>query len=1101
VAVQGDGRILVGGAFTMLGGGPGTTPRSRIGRINQDGSLDTGFDPGANGDVLAIATQPDDKILVGGAFTMLGGGGAGGAARGRIGRLYPDGSLDTDLNPGAGDRVMALAVQPDGQIIVGGDFGVLGGSERHRIGRVRPDGSLDASFNPGANGSVLALAVQADGKIIVGGQFSMLGGGGSGTTPRNYLGRLNAGGSLDASFSPQIAGHVTALLIQPDGKILIGAGATDGSVTRYRISRLNPDGSLDASFDQGAALASPVLIYTLALQADGRILVGGSFTELMGPGGPVTRHYIARLESNGSLDLSFDPGANNDVTTLAVLPDGRILAGGAFTGLGGGTGTSPHARLGRIRSDGSIDPWPGGANDVVRAIALQTDGGVVVAGSFTTLSQAGATTPRIRIGRYLGVENLSWLDTEFMPGAGGTVRALAIQPDGKVVAGGDFTTFGGGGYGTLPRSHIGRMSTLVAGSELEVSPTTVTWSRSGAGPGVSDVVFELSKNGTAYAPLGPGARVTGGWQITGVSLSLNLNVFVRARGTNPANADSARSVVETVRRVYLRSPLSAPFIADAPDDAIVTVHTPASFTVAATGLPAPSFRWEWEVFNGDELAWEPVPLGGPFSGVMSAMLYLPDATPDLNGKRFRAVVTNAAGTAISPAAQLLLSSPPLTELARNGDFASGSSWWGWWATPDMSYIVWQVTDGVMKFHRVPPPPGTTNQAVILQLTNAPLLGGAPLVASFQVGNSSGVRKRISVLVHDSDFSDLSVCTFWLAPHTTLTTYGMETHTTRPWKNLTIAFYAASANVVGDTGFYEIDNVSVQYVPTASVTRTLCLDPTAPSPPGGADSETFLVNGDFQSGSVPPWNLFGAIQSRIVDGVFEFIKLPGTPAGVVFQATGRAIAANEILTATFELGNSSPVRKRVTAILHDIDFTDLSACTFWLEPGQSLSTYTYRAFATRAWTNATISVYPATVGLDPWIRLDNVAVRRTPSAAIAGVECLEPGDSSNALTVAGRRAATPERAIRAAAGGVRGDIRRQVTAGLRVPGEPGWRVMDDGRLQFMLPPSAHVRAIEVSADGDTWQTVLVVEPSEDWRAVTIVLDEIAEPVRYLRVKGG
>jgi hypothetical protein len=90
-------------------------------------------------------------------------------------------------------------------------------------------------------------------------------------------------------------------------------------------------------------------------------------------------------------------------------------------------------------------------------------------------------------------------------------------------------------------------------------------------------------------------------------------------------------------------------------------------------------------------------------------------------------------------------------------------------------------------------------------------------------------------------------------------------------------------------------------------------------------------------------------------------------------------------------------------------------------------------------------------------------------------------------------------MRAAAGGVRGDIRRQVTAGLRVPGEPGWRVMDDGRLQFMLPPSAHVRAIEVSADGDIWQTVLVVEPSEDWRAVTIVLDEIAEPVRYLRVR--
>ena len=132
VAVQADGKILVGGVFTTLGGGgTGTTPRNRIGRLNADGSLDTSFDPGANGAVDAVAVQADGKILVGGGFTMLGGGGTGTTPRNRIGRLNADGSLDTSFNPGANDSVHAVAVQADGKILVGGGFTTLGGGERH----------------------------------------------------------------------------------------------------------------------------------------------------------------------------------------------------------------------------------------------------------------------------------------------------------------------------------------------------------------------------------------------------------------------------------------------------------------------------------------------------------------------------------------------------------------------------------------------------------------------------------------------------------------------------------------------------------------------------------------------------------------------------------------------------------------------------------------------------------------------------------------------------------------------------------------------------------------------------------------------------------
>ena len=156
----------------------------------------------------------------------------------------------------------------------------------------------------------------------------------------------------------------------------------------------------------------------------------------------------------------------------------------------------------------------------------------------------------------------------------------------------------------------------------------------------------------------------------------------------------------------------------------------------------------------------------------------------------------------------------------------------------------------------------------------------------------------------------------------------------------------------------------------------------------------IANGTFASG-LTSWTLFGQISGAVNAGVFEFIRLAGNPAGVILQATGQAVTANQILTATFQLGNSSPVRKRVTVIVHDNDFSDLSACTFWLEPGQALSNYTYRTFATEAWTNATFSVYGATVGSEASIRLDNVSLKRTPGTSIIGTECLEPGSADMA----------------------------------------------------------------------------------------------------------
>ena len=182
LAVQTDGKILVGGFFFHLGGGgTGTTSRNNIGRLNSDGSLDDSFDPGAGGIVDAIAVQADGKIVVGGSFSTLGGGGSGTTPRFNIGRLNSDGSVDDSFNPGAENYVIAIALQTDGKIIVAGNFTALGGggigtaTPRNHIGRLDSDGTVDATFDPGADGAPDALVVQSDGKILVGGFFGFLG--------------------------------------------------------------------------------------------------------------------------------------------------------------------------------------------------------------------------------------------------------------------------------------------------------------------------------------------------------------------------------------------------------------------------------------------------------------------------------------------------------------------------------------------------------------------------------------------------------------------------------------------------------------------------------------------------------------------------------------------------------------------------------------------------------------------------------------------------------------------------------------------------------------------------------------------------------------
>jgi uncharacterized delta-60 repeat protein len=477
IALQADGKILVGGIFASIGG----QPRQNIARLDPATGLADSFDPGANEVVYSIALQTDSKILVGGAFTNIGAQprnhlarldpttGAADSfnpnpnqaietividARGRvlvggnftaisgqalrfIARLNPTSGVPDSFNPNASSGIRSIALQADGKILVGGYFDNIGGQSRRAIARLDPNSGLADSFDPGANSNVDAIMVHPNGKILVGGAFNSIGG-----QTRHRIARLDPVTGLADSFDPNVTGEVFSITIQPDGKILAaGFFCCPGSVagqTRNYIARLEIEGRLDQTLDS-KVVGNGSVVATVT-QPDGKIVVGGVFSSVLG----VTRHNIARLNSDGSLDLAFDPDASSQVTALAIQADGKIVVGGNFISIGG------QARNCLARLDGTTglaDSFNPNLNAIVLAVAIQADGKILAGGSFQ--DNFGGQLHRF-IARFDPTTSLA---DSFNPSPNNTVWSIAVQRDGKVLIGGDFSNIGG----FQPRNRIARL--------------------------------------------------------------------------------------------------------------------------------------------------------------------------------------------------------------------------------------------------------------------------------------------------------------------------------------------------------------------------------------------------------------------------------------------------------------------------------------------------------------------------------------------------------------------------------------------------------------------------------------------------------------------
>lgn len=376
---------------------------------------------------------------------------------------------------------------------------------------------------------------------------------------RLVLGEFNLDGSLKRVLYPvdeTAEFYVYSMGVRPDGSILAGGSLIHSGISfRDEIVRVSAEGVLDSAF----TVTADGTVFCVEVQPDGKILVGGSFRKIAGE----ARHSIARLNLDGTLDSSFisflADNEISDITRIAVLPDGKLLALGVAAYLAGG--------VVRLNQDGSLDEtfhrpvtWPrtnsalGTFATYPESLVVQPDGKIIVAGSFAALSTFDATNsvPRPGVARFYPDGTL---DDDFRPEIASTDDvyhgSIILQANGQIRLSRDPDT------AQLLLNPDGRRAEKVDPSfeSLTYRDSTITWLRGGAVVEVWRTTFEYSRDRTNWTLLGPGRRIPGGWELNHQELLAGDSI--RARGYVPGAASGQASMVETTLHLTLQM---APFI-------------------------------------------------------------------------------------------------------------------------------------------------------------------------------------------------------------------------------------------------------------------------------------------------------------------------------------------------------------------------------------------------------------------------------------------------------------------------------------------------------------------------------------------------------------
>ncbi|WP_432222562.1 T9SS sorting signal type C domain-containing protein [Flavobacterium sp. TMP13] len=462
MAIASDGKILVGGSFTTYNG----ITVNRIVRLNTDGSLDSSFTSGSgftSGIVYAIKLDGNGNCMVGGSFT----GNYNGSVVNRIIFLDDNGQVKSNFDNGDGPNssVFSIASDHTNSWYLAGNFTTYDALNQGRVTKIDYDGALDGGYlTPGVGFDLAVLKVVpvSDKKIVVGGSFRKF----NGSTIGKLI-RLTEEGNVDSSFNFGEVGSddtVRSILVQPDGKIIAGGAFKNyNGNSAGRIIRLNENGKIDGSFVSGTGFNNQV--YIIRRQDDGKFLVGGNFTSY----NALPANRIIRLNSDGTVDMTFNSqGADAYVEQIEVQPDGKIIVGGRFTVFNGLT----CSRMIRLNAAGSTDNTftiEAGFGNNIYAMALQPDGKILAGGSFISYKSVSQK-------RMIRLNSDGSLDATFAIGTGfskGDIRTILLQKDGRILVGGTFT----GTYNGTPVSRLVRLHK----------------------DGSIDISFESSLNGTLYS--------------------------------------------------------------------------------------------------------------------------------------------------------------------------------------------------------------------------------------------------------------------------------------------------------------------------------------------------------------------------------------------------------------------------------------------------------------------------------------------------------------------------------------------------------------------------------------------------------------------------